>query len=305
MKRIARTVLCLVLTVASVLPTVAAARPYKPAPMQDPGGCAEGDLQCYAETYEQALMNVKKFIRDVTAGSKPLIAQLSKMAGVELTLDQNFQVKFRNAYPTLAAEIEKNVQSKYGFKLPYIPPKITGVETAGLIIAGVATAVYCAQMWDDYVNENIIDWMVNDLTSRGWTQEQAQKEANFTWATTVAPMTQLFVPIVGHLGNLFTGLDILGSGEYYSAHELLNRRAFAYFRDGKPETTKPPRQDNGRSYIEWAMRREGSMGVGMGLTGGVGGCSVWVWRDPYIVNTYDENGNLVTTLHDGHWECVR
>lgn len=296
MKKIAINMLCLAVMLAPVFSTVEA-EPCKPALNQDDRGCPEGDKECLAEVYLAALIEGTKFVRDVSAGASGLIGQLSRISGTNLRLDQSFQMNFRNAFPNLATGIENNVQSKYGFKLPYIRPKaVSGVEIVGII----AGAVYLGQMWDEYVNENIIEWMVNDLTSRGWSQEDAQKEANFVWYSNVAPLTQLFVPIVGHIGNIMTGLEILGSGKYYSAYELLHRDAFAYFRSRRPDQPYTPNRDTGRSYMAWAALREGSLG---NTTGVQAGCSIAVWVPGHHEYIPGDAGITVIWV-EGQYQCL-
>jgi hypothetical protein len=298
MRNMPAKVICYLSLMALLTPSVAIAR----RDIIEGVGCDDNDYECIIETIQDSIneINVKKSA--FQSAFQPWLDYNSKLRNVNWQYNQNSYAMFRTLYPRLAKLLEKELLDRYGV----VPPE-TNLKVAALlgpIIGGISLSLALAVIWDNNHNQPRINAMVADLEAAGWPHEGAVVEANYQFMQNIGPMNQLiasiFPPAAGiiAIANAIRNLNILSSGKYYNIWAQFHH---AQIRQMMEEQAAGRRtRDNGRSYIEWAARREGSLGAGGGVQAG---CSAAIWIPGHYEYVPSDNGITVIWV-EGRYQCI-
>jgi hypothetical protein len=278
MKKTVRKTLCLLIILLIVSPSLIRAQKANDELI----GCDENDIECIADVVSQSIARSRSFIKVVQNMSASWMAHNSSLFNVDWRFDANGQMVFKSLFPGLTKLIEKDVASKYGIVLPIQGAMNQKALDGGLIVGAIALGLYTGELYDGAFNQERINAMVTDLERRGYSPENARVEANQQFLEQVQPNSQSIAAIANavvpgagvpvFVGNLLRDLKILGSGNYFNLWAQFHRSEIRAIMQEQAAGRRGP--DTGRSYIEWAARREGSLGGSSGSFGNH--CSAWI-----------------------------
>lgn len=278
MKKTAKKMLCLFIMVLIWLPGFAWAQKANDELI----GCDENDIECIAEVVSQSVGRSRAFIKVVQNMSASWMAHNSALFNITWRFDANGQAVFKSLFPSLTKLIEKDLASKYGIVLPLEGVSNQKALDGGLIVGAIALALYTGELYDGAFNTERINAMTQDFIRQGYSPEQATVESHQQFLEQVQPNSQTIAALAGtvipgasvpvFVGNLLRDLKILGSGKYYNLWAQFHRGEIREIMREQAAGRRGP--DTGRSYIEWAARREGSLGGSSGSFGNH--CSAWI-----------------------------
>jgi hypothetical protein len=280
MKKTAKKLLSLLIMMLILSPGLAWAKPGDDALIN----CGEHDIECIENIIGPSVARCFTFTGVVGDVSASWIDYNSRLFNVAWRVDANGSEVFRSLYPSLTKLIEKDLASKYGIVFPLKKTaNKRGLGDIGSIFDIVDAAIHVFELYDERFNEPRINAMIDDLERRGYSHDNAVVEANQQFIERIQPNSQVIASLFGPpgsavvgMGNLLRDLEILGSGKYYNLWAQFHRAEIREILRQQAAGRRGP--DTGRSYIEWAARRDQNRDISGSFWDN---CAAWIYYPAY------------------------
>lgn len=283
MKKTAKKMLCLLILMGLLSPVIVRGQ-------QSSLPCESGDNECMAMAYAEAWGILWKTVEDARIVYGDYLTYVSTRFNVDLRIDQNGYDVFRSLYPNLTKLVEQEIARKYGISLPLK----SGKSLKELGVSDAISLVFSLMELGDHFSDIYINSMVLDFQNIGLSEAEARIEANteFLQLTRITNLS----PLVA-IATLKTQLEIFASRQYHGAWQGSHQSRLRELTEARGAHRGA---DNGRSYMDWATRRDGA-------GGSIPGGPNCIYIPPrQIMNCVSDDRGVTCDIigrHEGYWVC--